>query len=178
MKTKQLTLMALMVAFVSVAAQITIPIKPVPFTLQTMLIIMGGLILGSKKGAFAIIIYVLVGAVGVPVFAGFSGGIGVVFMQTGGFIMSFPLMAFVAGYFDEKFEGRLMKYAGCFLGSGLNLAIGCAYFMFFTKLDLMTSLGYTVFPYLITNTIQIIFAVEFSKKINTITNLKMTSSAV
>ncbi len=168
MKTKQITLMALMVAFISVAAQTTIPIRPVPFTLQTMLIIMTGLILGGKNGGITTIVYVLVGAVGVPVFAGFSGGITVIVMQTGGFIMSFPLMAFIAGYFKEKFNNKLMTYVGCFLGSALNLAIGCLYFMFITKMDLITSLTYTVFPYLITNTIQIICAVELSNRLKKI----------
>ncbi|MDP8901849.1 MAG: biotin transporter BioY [Actinomycetota bacterium] len=68
---------ALMAAFTAVAAQITTPLEPVPFTLQVLAVVLTGLLLGPRYGALPLAVYVLVGAVGVPVFAGFRGGLGV-----------------------------------------------------------------------------------------------------
>src|SRR5918992_6384960 len=88
---------ALMAAVTAMAAQITVPIEPVPFTFQVLAVILSGLLLGPRYGALAQAIYVLVGAVGVPVFAGFRGGLGIVFGDTGGYLLSYPLAAAVAG---------------------------------------------------------------------------------
>lgn len=92
-----MTRAALMAAFTAVAAQISIPLEPVPFTLQVLAVVLTGLLLGPRYGALAMAVYVLVGAVGVPVFAGFRGGLGVLFGDTGGYLLSYPLAAAVAG---------------------------------------------------------------------------------
>ena len=94
-----MTRTALMAAVTAVAAQITIPLpfSPVPFTLQVLAVILSGLLLGPRHGALSQVVYVLVGAVGVPVFAQFSGGLGVVLGPTGGYILSYPLAAAIAG---------------------------------------------------------------------------------
>ncbi len=164
-KTKDLTLMALMTAFISVSAQIAIPLGMVPFTLQTTLILMAGLILGSKRGMITCFVYMLIGAIGIPVFSGFSGGIDTIFLQTGGFIMSFPLMAYVAGKFSEISDKKIMKYLGSLIGVILNFVVGCAYFMYVTEMDLITSMTYTVFPFIVTSLVQIVIAVTLSNKI-------------
>jgi len=90
---------ALMAAVTAVAAQITIPLpfSPVPFTMQVLAVILSGLLLGPRYGALSQAIYVLVGAVGVPVFAGFAGGLGIVLGPTGGYLLSYPLAAAIAG---------------------------------------------------------------------------------
>jgi biotin transport system substrate-specific component len=92
-----MTRVALMAAVTAVAAQITVPIEPVPFTFQVLAVILSGLLLGPRYGALAQAIYVLVGAVGVPVFAGFRGGLGIVFGDTGGYLLAYPFAAAVAG---------------------------------------------------------------------------------
>lgn len=94
-----MTRVALMAAVTAVAAQISIPLPftPVPFTLQVLAVILSGLLLGPRYGALAQVIYVLLGAVGVPVFAQFHGGLGVVFGPTGGYLLSYPFAAAVAG---------------------------------------------------------------------------------
>jgi biotin transport system substrate-specific component len=86
-----------MAAVTAVAAQITIPLPAVPFTMQVLAVILSGLLLGSRYGALAQAIYVLVGAIGVPVFAGFTGGLGHVLGPTGGYLLSYPLAAAIAG---------------------------------------------------------------------------------
>jgi biotin transport system substrate-specific component len=92
-----MTRVALMAAFTAVAAQITIPLEPVPFTLQVLAVVLAGLLLGPRYGALAMGIYLLVGAVGVPVFAGFRGGLGILFGDTGGYLLAYPLAAALAG---------------------------------------------------------------------------------
>lgn len=87
-----------MAAVTAVAAQITVPLSPVPFTLQVLAVVLSGLLLGARIGALAQAIYVLVGAVGVPVFSGFTGGLGHVFGPTGGYLISYPIAAAVAGF--------------------------------------------------------------------------------
>jgi biotin transport system substrate-specific component len=86
-----------MAAVTAAAAQITIPLSPVPFTLQVLAVILSGLLLGVRHGALAQGVYVLVGAIGVPVFAGFKGGLGILLGPTGGYLISYPLAAAVAG---------------------------------------------------------------------------------
>ncbi len=97
MNVAMMTRVALMAAVTAVAAQITVPIEPVPFTFQVLAVILSGLLLGPLYGALAQAIYILVGAVGVPVFAGFKGGLGIVFGDTGGYLLAYPLAAAVAG---------------------------------------------------------------------------------
>src|SRR5215211_6026822 len=92
-----MTRAALMAAVTAVAAQIAIPIFPVPFTLQVFAVVLSGFLLGPRYGALAQVIYLLVGAIGVPVFAQFKGGLGVVLGPTGGYLVSYPIAAAVAG---------------------------------------------------------------------------------
>ena len=97
LRASTITRAALMAAVTAVAAQIAIPLQPVPFTLQVLAVILCGLLLGVRVGALAQAIYVLVGAVGVPVFSNFTGGLGHVLGPTGGYLISYPIAAAVAG---------------------------------------------------------------------------------
>ncbi|HKB86301.1 MAG TPA: biotin transporter BioY [Ignavibacteriaceae bacterium] len=89
----------------AVAAQISIPVKPVPFTLQTLMVGLSGAFLGAKKGAYTQLLYLSLGVIGLPVFAptadGFYG-FASLFGPTGGYLLAFPLAAFAAGYIVEK----------------------------------------------------------------------------
>ncbi len=89
----------------AVAAQISIPVKPVPFTLQTLMVGLAGAFLGAKKGAYSQLLYLFFGAIGLPVFAPVPDGyIGFasLFGPTGGYLLAFPVAAFMAGYIIEK----------------------------------------------------------------------------
>ena len=90
---KDICYIALFTALIAILAQISIPLPGgVPLTLQTFAVPLAGLVLGSKRGTIATVVYVLLGAVGVPVFSNFTVGLGIVLVLTGGFIVSFPLM--------------------------------------------------------------------------------------
>ncbi|MBQ8689925.1 MAG: biotin transporter BioY [Clostridia bacterium] len=83
------TLIALFAAFISICSFITIPVFTVPITLQSFAIMSALLILGGVRGTVAVALYIAIGAVGLPVFSGFTGGIGRLFDATGGFIIGF-----------------------------------------------------------------------------------------
>ena len=89
----------------AVAAQITIPVQPIPFTLQTMMVLLAGALLGAKNGAYSQLIYLSLGAIGLPIFAhtpdglyGFARLLG----PTGGYLLAFPAAAFLVGYLVPK----------------------------------------------------------------------------
>jgi len=100
-----------MAAVTAVAAQIAIPLFPVPFTLQVLAVILSGLLLGVRTGALAQAVYLLVGAVGAPVFAGFTGGLGHIFGPTGGYLISYPIAAAVAGLAAKTVAGGSRRRA-------------------------------------------------------------------
>lgn len=117
----------------AVAAQITIPVKPVPFTLQTMMVILAGALLGSKNGAYSQIVYLMLGVIGLPVFAQVpdaSVGFARLFGPTGGYLLSFPIAAFITGYLIEKNQNYFMVILSMFFGNALILLIGTLYLNF------------------------------------------------
>lgn len=101
-RLRMLILTALCTAIICILAQITIPLPLVPITGQTLAIGIVATILGSKYGTLASLLYLILGAVGIPVFSGFSGGLGVIVGPTGGFIFGFIPTAFIIGYYLEK----------------------------------------------------------------------------
>ena len=92
--TRDRVLIALMAALMAVCSWISIP-SAVPFTLQTLGVFLACALLGGKRGTLAVLLYILLGAVGLPVFSGFRGGVGVLFSTTGGYILGFLLQALV-----------------------------------------------------------------------------------
>jgi len=98
----------------AVAAQITIPVKPIPFTLQTMMVLLAGALLGAKNGAYSQLIYLSLGAIGLPIFANTPDGLygfARLFGPTGGYLLAFPAAAFLIGYLVQKNK----KYYGVIL---------------------------------------------------------------
>jgi biotin transporter BioY len=91
--------------------KIPLPFTPVPITLQTLAVLLSGVMLGSYYGALSMIIYLLLGAIGLPVFAGGGSGIGALLGPTGGYLFSYPIAAFVIGKMKEKKKiGSFLKY--------------------------------------------------------------------
>ena len=96
--TKTMIITAMFAAVIAVLAQIAFPLPSgVPVTLQTFAVALTGVVLGAKLGTISTFIYILLGAVGVPVFSGFNGGLGAIVGKTGGFIWGFLFLAFFAG---------------------------------------------------------------------------------
>jgi len=156
--THDLCIIAAFAAIIAVLAQIIIPMPfLVPMTLQTFAITLAGVILGAKKGTISTLLYVLIGAVGAPVFAGFSGGLGTVFGPTGGFIMSFPLLALSAGIGAEK-NNKLWLWGGIITGIVINYICGVVYYSIITSNDLITSFTACVLFFIPTDILKILIA--------------------
>ena len=117
----------------AVGAQIAIPTVPVPFTMQTVFVLLSGAILGARRGATAQLVYLAMGATGLPVFAGFSGTFVHLFGPTGGYLMAFPLAAYVTGYLfrDTELLRALPRFAAAALSMTLAMlllfAMGLSY---------------------------------------------------
>lgn len=95
--TKEITLVALFSGLTAVGSFISLPLGPVPITLQTLFVILSGILLGAKLGALSQIVYIVLGLVGAPVFAGFTGGPQTVLKPSFGFIIGFVFAAFIVG---------------------------------------------------------------------------------
>ena len=162
---RELCLIGMFVAIIAVCAQITIP-QPggVPFTLQAWAISLAGLVLGAKNGTIAALVYVLLGAAGAPVFAAFSGGFGVIMRPTGGFILSFPVVALLAGLGERK-GGIIWIYLGLAAGSIFNWLAGLLWFNFITDFGLAVSFGYAVAPFIIVGAVRTAVLPALSKSI-------------
>ena len=146
------------VAIMAVCSFITIPLgfTPVPVNLGTLGVFLAGGLLGRKYGTISLGVYVLLGAVGVPIFAGFKGGISVLVGPTGGYIIGYILAAFIVGSIVDRFldyEDPLAKqYLVLVLAmvSGLLLcyALGTIWFIISTGTGVLPSLIACVFPFL------------------------------
>ncbi|MFD1705198.1 biotin transporter BioY [Siminovitchia sediminis] len=101
-KLRMMIVSALFAAIIGILAQVTIPLPLVPITGQTLAIGLAATILGAKYGTVSVLLYILLGAVGIPVFSAFSAGLGVIFGPTGGFIIGFIPTAFFIGWYLEK----------------------------------------------------------------------------
>ena len=104
-----MALIAISAALITVCSWISIPIGPVPFTLQTLAILAVMLTIGGKRGTIAVAVYLALGAVGVPVFAGFKGGIASFAGPTGGFLVGFVVAGLVFWLLEKVAFKKLMK---------------------------------------------------------------------
>lgn len=153
--TAQISRIGLFTALTIIVSQISIPMPyGVPITLQTFIIPLVALLLGKKEGTFVAIIYMLLGLIGLPVFAGFSGGLSIVLGPTGGFILSFPLLAFAAGVAKEK-NSNLQIIVWLLIGAILNYVVGMFYFSLVTSSSLETAFAACVLPFIPTAIIKI-----------------------
>lgn len=103
---------ALCSAITVVCSQISVPIGPVPVTLQTFAIALSGYLLGAKGGTAAVTVYIITGLIGLPDFAGFKGGISVLFGPTGGFLIGFIVLAFFCGVGKKAKKTFLQLFSG------------------------------------------------------------------
>ena len=172
-KTYDMVCIAVFAVIIAICSWISIP-ATVPFTLQTFAIFLAVGVLGGKKGSLAVLVYILLGAVGVPVFAGFSAGIGILFGNTGGYIVGVLASALVM-WGMEKFMGRKTWALAVQMVVGLFVcyAIGTVWFMIVYAqssgaVGLTTVLGWCVIPFIIPDLIKIALALVLSKRLSAI----------
>lgn len=147
--TRTLVLCALFAALSGVFSQIAIPIGAVPINLAFVSVFIAAGLLGAKFGALSQLVFVLLGAVGMPVFSGFRGGLGVVFGPTGGFIIGYIACALMTGFIAEK-GGRKIAVLIPAMCAGAVCAyfFGTVWFITVTGSDFMYALTVCVLPFL------------------------------
>lgn len=127
-KLRMMIITALFAAIIGILAQVTIPLPLVPITGQTLAIGLAATILGSSYGTVSVLLYILLGAVGIPVFAGFSAGFSVLVGPTGGFIVGFiPTVFFIGWYLEKtsfKFSNAMVANT---IGTLITLSFGTAW---------------------------------------------------
>ena len=171
-KTKNICLIALFSAIIVICSLITIP-SAIPFTLQTFAIFLSLNILGAKKGIISIIIYILLGVVGLPVFSGFNGGIGALLNITGGYIIGFTFSALtywlVTSIFSKK-PRKMVNLIASFLGLIVCYFFGTIwYILLFVKdggsISFASALTICVLPFIIPDIFKILLSVTLSEKV-------------
>ncbi|MCD8211897.1 MAG: biotin transporter BioY [Oscillospiraceae bacterium] len=148
-----MALIALFVAVMAVCAWISIP-APVDFTLQTFAVFSAVLILGGRRGTIAVLVYIILGAIGIPVFAHFTGGFGIILGSTGGYIVGFLCISLIMWLFEKLLGQKLwVRIVSMLLGLLLCYAFGTAWYMIVYSsasgpIGLMTALVWCVFPFI------------------------------
>ena len=183
-KIQNICYIAVFTAIICVLSQISIPMPAgVPMTLQTLIIPLAGIVAGKKRGTISTLLYLLMGAVGIPVFAGFSGGLSSLLGMTGGFLISFPVLSFTAGLGDElgiKFSHLnnnknmpiyyLYLVSSLVIGATINYVFGTIWFMVLTKSSFIYAFTACVLPFIGTAIVKIIIvaiaAPELKKRLN------------
>ncbi|WNB90830.1 biotin transporter BioY [Bacillus sp. NEB1478] len=148
LKTIDLTLIGMFVSLMAIGANITnifpfMVVGGVPITLQTFFCILAGALLGSRLGAIAMSIYVVVGLVGAPVFAQFKGGFATVVSPTFGFLLSFILVAYVTGLIIEKKDSKNSYILATLVGLVINYVVGTNLMFFAYKMWAAAPDGFT-----------------------------------
>ena len=185
-KLTDMILIGLFAALIAVCAQIQIP-AAVPFTLQTFAIFLAAGLLGGKRGTVSVVIYILLGMVGLPVFAGFRGGIAALLGTTGGYIIGFIFSALLMWALEKPVSSLFGKETGAdskknifrkmagpaismILGLIVCYIFGTAWFVIVytnTKepIGIMTALGWCVFPFIIPDLIKIALALVLTLRL-------------
>lgn len=167
-KTTETVRIAVCAALITVTAWITVP-SPVPFTLQTFAVLLSCGLIGGKRATVAVLTYTVLGAVGLPVFSGFTGGISVLFGATGGYIIGFSVMTLFM-WCAERFASRSV--------AALTLSMACALILCYVVGVLWYAFIYasgensvgavitaTVLPFVIPDVFKLALAVTLTKRL-------------
>lgn len=170
LKTVDIVYIGMFVALITICAYISIP-TAVPFTMQTFGIFAAVAILGQKDGTLAMLVYILLGAVGVPVFTGFKGGIAVLFGPTGGYLLGYLLATILSGFLIKHFGRKFpIMFFAMVLGLLVCYAFGTAWFIYlYTKngsdIGIFAALSSCVFPFVIPDLLKISLAIVLGKQL-------------
>ncbi len=172
-RTLDMVYVAVGAALIAVCSWLSIP-TTVPFTLQTFAVFLLLSMLGAKRGTLSVTIYILLGAVGAPVFSGFKGGVGVLLGVTGGYIIGFLLTGLIYGL-TVKLAGNKMITEIIGLAAGLIAcyALGTVWFIYVYShnsgsIGVLSALSMCVFPFIIPDTVKMILAIMLARRTRTV----------
>lgn len=174
-KTTDLILTALFTALTAAGAMLSLPLPftPVPLTLATLASMLAGAFLGSKYGSLSQLIYILLGAIGVPVFHNFTAGLGILAGPTGGYLLGYIATAFFTGILLKKKARVARILCACLLGTLSCYIFGTCWFMLSTGTSLPVSLASCVLPFLPGDLIKILAAVILIRRLKPVLTRKV-----
>ncbi len=167
--TRDMIYIAMFAIIIAICSWISVP-ATVPFTLQTFGVFVTVGVLGGKRGSLSVLVYLLLGVIGVPVFAGFSGGLGVLLGSTGGYIIGFLFSALIMWGMEILFgKSNVVLVVSMIVGLLVCYLFGTVWFMSVYArttgpIGVMTALGWCVFPYIIPDGIKIVLAMILCKR--------------
>ena len=147
----EMALIAVMAAVTCIMGPLSIPIpfSVVPISLTNLAVYLAIYVLGCRRGTLSYLVYLLLGLVGVPVFSGFSGGVGKLFGPTGGYLLGFSFMALICGWAIDHFSCKLVpSFIGMLLGTVVCYAFGTAWLAYQANLTFMAALAAGVLPFI------------------------------
>ncbi len=171
--TKDMVFIPMMSVIIAICSWLSIG-GAVPFTLQTFAVFVTVMILGGKKGTASILLYLFLGGIGLPVFAGFKGGFAALIGPTGGYLIGFLCIGIIFILAEKIFSGKLwVRISALVLGNIICYAFGTAWFSFVFvgesgKMGFLAALSLCVVPYLIPDAIKLILAVLVGERVRKI----------
>ncbi len=162
MKTKTMTITGLVTAILCIMGPlaIAVPVSPVPISLATLAIYFAVYVLGMKRGVISCLLYLLMGTIGLPIFSGFSGGIGKLLGPTGGYLTGYLVLALIAGIFIEKWQrNRYLQALGMILGTFVCYLLGTCWLAWQMELSFYAALGVGVLPFIPGDIVKLAIAV-------------------
>ncbi len=144
-----ITSVALMAAILCICGPLTVPIGPIPITLFIFALALCSIILGAVKAPLCVLIYLLLGIAGVPVFSGGVVGIAKLLGPSGGYLVGWIFHAFIGGLFAQKFIKKIpLVFVGQILGLIVVYLLGTAWYMYSAKVALAPAMAACVYPFI------------------------------
>ncbi|MBE5905775.1 MAG: biotin transporter BioY [Lachnospiraceae bacterium] len=182
MKTMDYVLSAVCATLIAVCSWISVPTM-VPFTLQTMAVFLVLELIGGKRGTLSILVYILLAAIGVPVLAGFSGGMGALLGMTGGYIVGFVFIGLTYWLSEVLCGGnRVVRIVAMIVGMAICYVFGTVWFMtVYAKqlgpISLKTALSWCVIPFLIPDAVKLVLAVTLGARLRKVLRIYEETNA-
>ncbi len=168
-KLRMVVLASLMAALTAVGAYIYVPIGPVPIILATLFAILSGLLLGSRWGSASMALYLLVGAIGLPVFSGGKGGFAHFMGPTGGYLLGYLVASWITGFISERSRGGIiLDILAVIVGSLTLYALGVPWLKVVTQMSWTKALMVGVLPFLIGDTLKACVVIILARSVRPI----------
>ncbi|MDD8048328.1 MAG: biotin transporter BioY [Thomasclavelia sp.] len=165
---------AVFTGILCILAQITVYLPSiVPITMQTFAVYLIALCLSPLDATISTMLYIVLGAIGLPVFSGFNGGLSSLIGPAGGFIFSFPIMALVISLMVKYKDDIKTNVISLIVGTGVTYFIGSIWFMFITKSSIVVTLTACVLPFIIGDSLKIFISIIIAKRLKTRINFDL-----
>lgn len=159
--TRQMALIGLMTAVICIIApfSLVLPISPVPISMGTLAIYFVIYVLGMKRGTLSLLLYILLGLAGLPVFTNFTGGVGKLFGPTGGYFLGYLFLALISGFFIDRWSNNaIICFLGMVLGTLVCYLFGTAWLSYQASLTFFQALAAGVLPFIPGDLVKLILA--------------------